>query len=151
MITVISVGKKHDPLLAEAIGDYEKRLRAPFAIKWVFLPHAATEGSAARRDESKAIVSTLVPSDYVLLLDERGTMIDSLALSNRLNTVLSGSRPVKIIIGGAFGVDESLVSRADFIWSLSPLVFPHRLVRLLLAEQLYRAQTIQSGGSYHHE
>jgi 23S rRNA (pseudouridine1915-N3)-methyltransferase len=57
---------------------------------------------------------------------------------------------VVIIIGGAYGVDENVRKRADLIWSLSPLVFPHQLVRLLLIEQLYRAQEIAAGHPYHH-
>lgn len=151
MITIITVGKKNDPLLADAIADYEKRLRAPFDTKWVFLPHSPAEGDAARRSESQSILAAIKPSDYVILLDERGAMIDSPALATRLTDIAANSRPLTIIIGGAYGVDGTMHARADFVWSLSPLVFPHRLVRLILAEQLYRAQSIARGGKYHHE
>lgn len=151
MITVLSVGKKHDPLLADAIADYEKRLRAPFDVRWVFLPHSLAEGPAARRSESQAILAMLKRDDYVVLLDERGKLLDSPALSSTLSTLTSHSRPIVIIIGGAYGVDEVLTERADLIWSLSTLVFPHRLVRLILSEQLYRSQSIQTGQKYHHE
>lgn len=150
MITILTVGKKHDPLLADAIADYEKRLRAPFDTKWVFLPHSPADGLVARRSESQAIEDTLKPSDYVLLLDERGKLLDSPTLSTKLAELSTGVRSIVIVIGGAFGVDDVLTARADFVWSLSPLVFPHRLVRLLLTEQLYRAQSIQAGNGYHH-
>ena len=150
MITIITVGKKHDPLLAPAIADYEKRLRAPFDIKWVFLPHSPAEGQAARLRESQAILHMLKPSEYVILLDERGKLLDSAAVSAKLTDLAATAKPVTLIIGGAYGVDASLSSRADLVWSLSPLVFPHRLVRLILIEQLYRAQSIQTGTSYHH-
>jgi 23S rRNA (pseudouridine1915-N3)-methyltransferase len=56
-----------------------------------------------------------------------------------------------VIIGGAYGVDQTILDRADFVWSLSLLVFPHQLVRLLLVEQLYRAQEIAAGNPYHHD
>ena len=151
MITIITVGKKHDPLLADATTDYEKRLHAPFQVRWVFLPHSASDGLAARRSESQAILAMLKPTEYVMLLDERGKLLDSLAFSAKLTALSVGSRPVVIIIGGAYGVDETLTKRADFVWSLSPLVFPHRLVRLILTEQIYRAQAIDGGLKYHHE
>jgi len=151
MITIITVGKKHDPLLASAIADYEKRLRAPFDVKWVLLPHSAAEGLVARRSESRAILDTLKPTDYVILLDERGKLLDSPALSAKLADLAASAKSIVVIIGGAYGVDEEMVGRADLVWSLSPLVFPHRLVRLILSEQLYRAQSIQAGQKYHHE
>lgn len=93
----------------------------------------------------------LKPDDYVILLDERGKQFDSPALSAKLADIAAGARPVVIVIGGAYGVDERLLERADLIWSLSPLVFPHRLVRLILVEQLYRFQSIRAGQKYHHE
>lgn len=151
MITIITVGKKHDPLLAAAIADYEKRLRAPFDSKWVFLQHSAAEGVVARRSESRAILDTLKPADYVILLDERGKLLDSPSLSAKLADLAASARSIVIVIGGAYGVDEDLTNRANLVWSLSPLVFPHRLVRLILSEQLYRAQSIQTGQKYHHE
>jgi 23S rRNA (pseudouridine1915-N3)-methyltransferase len=65
--------------------------------------------------------------------------------------LLERSQPVVVIIGGAYGVDDSIHARADLVWSLSELVFPHQLVRLILTEQLYRAQEIAVGNPYHHE
>ncbi len=91
------------------------------------------------------------PDDFVVLLDERGKRVDSPTLSRLFLDPLESSRPVVVIIGGAYGVDSSVHARADFIWSLSPLVFPHQLVRLILAEQVYRSQEIAAGHPYHHE
>lgn len=150
-IRIIAVGKKHESWVTEGIERYEKRLKRPFITEWVLLPHSARQGLEARGDESERILSRLGQDDYVVLLDERGRAVDSPALSKLLLGVLEASRPVTIIIGGAYGVDNSIHTRANFVWSLSPLVFPHQLVRLILAEQLYRAQEIASGGPYHHE
>jgi len=130
---------------------YEKRLKKPFDSEWVLLPHAVSEGLSARQDESERILSRLDPKAYVILLDEKGKEFTSPALSSLLLRQLEASRLVILIIGGAYGVDQSVHDRADIVWSLSPLVFPHQLVRLMLAEQLYRAQEISSGGPYHHE
>jgi 23S rRNA (pseudouridine1915-N3)-methyltransferase len=149
-IKILSVGKKHESWVSEGIERYEKRLRTPFSAEWVLLPHSSIEGDRARQEESERILSRLDRDDYVILLDERGKAIDSPALSELLKEQLDDSRTVVIVIGGAYGVDESVHERANFIWSLSPLVFPHQLVRLILTEQLYRAQEIYRGGSYHH-
>lgn len=149
-IKILSVGKKHESWVSEGIERYEKRLRTPFSVEWVLLPHSSVKGDRARQEESERILSRLDRDDYVVLLDERGKAIDSPALSELLKNQLDDSRTVVIVIGGAYGVDESVHKRANFIWSLSPLVFPHQLVRLVLTEQLYRAQEIYRGGSYHH-
>ena len=78
-------------------------------------------------------------------------MFDSLTLSRQLNELFVQGKNTTIVIGGAFGVSTALIQRANLVWSLSPLVFPHQLVRLILAEQLYRAQEITRGGKYHHQ
>lgn len=150
-IRIIAVGKKHEPWVLEGIERYEKRLKQPFAVEWVLLPHSAREGLAVRQDESERIRSRLRDDDFVVLLDERGKLLDSPALSQLLLRPLDVSKTVVMIIGGAYGVDETLHSRANAVWSLSPLVFPHQLARLILAEQLYRAQEIAGGRPYHHE
>lgn len=150
-IRIIAVGKKHESWVLEGIGRYEKRLKKPFITEWVLLPHSARQELEARADESERILSRLGQDDYVVLLDERGKAVDSPALSKLLLGALETARPITIIIGGAYGVDETIHTRANFVWSLSPLVFPHQLVRLILAEQLYRAQEIASGGPYHHQ
>ena len=150
MIRVIAVGKKHEDWVIEGIERYQKRLRAPFDMKWDLVPHSTLEGLKARQVESEAILSRLGHQDFVVLLDETGKLLDSPALAAQLESAFSRSLPVTLIIGGAYGVSDELKQRAQLIWSLSPLVFPHQLVRLILAEQLYRAQEISLGHPYHH-
>lgn len=150
MITIISIGKKHEDWVASGIERYQKRLRAPFSVEWVLLPPSGYDEPRARQEESERIKNMLKPSDYVVLLDERGKALDSPALSKLLQDQFNSSKQIVIIIGGAYGVDQSLHDRANYIWSLSPLVFPHQLVRLILTEQIYRAQEIENGGGYHH-
>lgn len=151
MIRIVAVGKRHEAWVSEGIERYQKRLRSPFEVEWVLLSHSAREESAARLEESQRILSILKGDDFVILLDERGKMLDSPGFSRILREQLDSSRRVVLVIGGAYGVDGTVHARADCIWSLSSLVFPHQLVRLLLAEQLYRAQEIAHGGPYHHE
>lgn len=150
-IRVLAIGKRHEAWVNEGIERYEKRLKKPFTTEWSLLPHSAKEGAAARAEESARLLERIQPHEYVILLDERGRLLDSPALSALLETQFGQSQPVVIIIGGAYGVDTTVYERADIIWSLSPLVFPHQLVRLLLIEQLYRAQEIIAGRPYHHE
>ncbi len=137
--------------MADGIERYQKRLQRPFDVSWVLLPHSARDGLAARQDESERLLSRLDNQEFVILLDERGASLDSPALSKLLLGPLESSRPVTVIIGGAYGVTDAVHQRADVVWSLSPLVFPHQLVRLILTEQLYRAQEIAAGRPYHHE
>lgn len=151
MITILAIGKKHEAWVVPGLERYQKRLQQPWNIQWALLPHSSLEGARARQDESQAILARLKPADYVVLLDERGRQLDSPGLSQLCQDVFLQSRPLVVVIGGAYGVDDSLHARADVIWSLSPLVFPHQLVRLIVAEQLYRAQSIASGSPYHHK
>lgn len=149
-IKVLAVGKKHESWVDEGISRYEKRLKKPFDLSWQLLSHSSRENDAARTEESGRILAKIDDRDFVVLLDERGKNVDSPALANTLRTPIDSSRNVVIIIGGAYGVDPTVHARANFTWSLSKLVFPHQLVRLILTEQLYRAQDILAGGKYHH-
>lgn len=150
-ITVLAIGKKHESWVTDGIERYTKRLRKPYDLTWTLLPHSSKEADAARSEESARILKSLKPQQHVMLLDERGKNISSPALAHHVQHHFDTAHDIAIVIGGAYGVDAELTQRADFIWSLSRLVFPHQLVRLMLAEQIYRAQEISSGRSYHHE
>jgi len=150
-IRIITIGKKHEPWVADGIERYQKRLKKPFDIEWIILPHSPSDGVRARQDDSGVIFSRLNADDYVVLLDEKGKNLDSPSLSKLLLSEIESSKKISIIIGGAYGVDNTVHERADFVWSLSNLVFPHQLVRLMLTEQIYRAQEIAGNRNYHHK
>lgn len=151
MIRIYAVGKKHESWVAEGIARYEKRLKKPFDVEWTILPHSSREGDVARTEESKALLARISQSEQVILLDERGQSLTSPQMSAYLTEYIRNFQLVSFVIGGAYGVDESLHARANAVWRLSDLVFPHQLVRLILTEQLYRSQEIQAGRKYHHE
>lgn len=151
MTRIVTIGRKHEAWIAAGLERYQKRLQKPWTAEWVLLPHSALDGPAARQEESGRILSRLDTRDFVVLLDETGELLDSPALARLCEQQFVAARPVVFVIGGAYGVDERLHARADRVLSLSHLVFPHQLVRLILIEQLYRAQSIASGGKYHHE
>jgi 23S rRNA (pseudouridine1915-N3)-methyltransferase len=149
-IRIIAVGKKHESWITEGITRYEKRLQRPFGVEWILLPHSARDGQAARQEESGRILACIKDDEHVVLLDERGKLLTSPQAAQMLLSPLESSRSVTIIIGGAYGVNEDVRQRAQLVWSLSPLVFPHQLVRLVLMEQMYRCQEISFGRPYHH-
>ena len=149
-LTIISVGKKHEDWVATGIERYQKRLKAPFSVTWELIAPSGHEGPSARQDESERMLFRLTAYDFIVLLDERGKSLDSPHLSSLLVERLHHSQKIALVIGGAYGVDDTIRQKADLVWSLSPLVFPHQLVRLILTEQLYRAQEIAAGHPYHH-
>ncbi len=146
---IISVGRKTSLELKDAVLGYSRRLLGRFQVEWVFVPNSNQKGDLARSDEAKATLSLLRSSDFVILLDERGKNITSPALAELIHDKLG--QQIVFIIGGAYGVDADVRRRANFIWGLSNLVFPHQIVRLILTEQIYRAQTILSNHPYHHQ
>ena len=148
---IIAIGKKHEKWFLNGIELFEKRLKKPFNLNWDILPHSNFAEEKAREEETQRILAKIKPSDFVILLDERGKNISSPELAKMLSNGFVNSQNFVIVIGGAFGVSEELRRRANFVWSISKLVFPHQIVRLILVEQIYRAQEISSGGKYHHE
>ena len=104
-----------------------------------------------KKSEAKTILDWLQKDDYLVALDERGKEMDSEQLAGFIESRANEStRQVVFLIGGAFGLDQTVLQRANYRWSLSKLVFPHQLVRLILTEQLYRACTIIRNEKYHH-
>lgn len=150
MIEIITVGKKHEPWVEAGIMSYSKRLQRPWDIKWEHLPHSSLEGTRARLEESQRILKRLDGKPFVALLDETGQLIDSPALARTFSDRLDYGTTITLIIGGAYGVDKTIHDRADLVWSLSSLVFPHQMVRLMVTEQIYRSQQITQGHDYHH-
>ena len=154
-ILLCSIGKPHDASLKQAIEDFTKRVTNYFPIEWQMIAPPKNAGVLSETDLKKAeaaiFLQQLSKDDYLVLLDERGKNISSPDLAKLFQQRANEStKRVVFLIGGAFGVDESVFTRANFIWSLSKLVFPHMIVRLVLAEQVYRACSIMRNEKYHH-
>lgn len=144
-INIIAVGKKHDAKLVDAIAEYEKRLAGYCDLVWHIIPSSDVD------QESRSILRKIQTDSIVVLLDERGKLWDNQQLAGYLDEAQNRSiKSISIVIGGAFGIDPSVIVRANAIVAFSPLVFPHQIVRLLLVEQLYRSYSILSGSKYHH-
>jgi 23S rRNA (pseudouridine1915-N3)-methyltransferase len=154
-IELWSFGKAHESYVKSGIEEFTKRLNHYFKTEWILIPTPKNTGMLSELDlkkkEGAIILDWLEPDDYLVLLDERGKNITSIELATFLQKKAdNGTKKIVFLIGGAFGVDPTVQQRAQFTWSLSKLVFPHQLVRLLVAEQLYRAGTILKNEKYHH-
>jgi len=150
-----SIGKQHEAYVKMGVEDFTKRINNYFPSDWTIIPplkNAATLSEIdLKRKEGEVILNMLQKDDYLVLLDERGKSFTSEKLAEFVQQRANEStKNVIFLIGGAFGVDEAVSKRANYKWSLSQLVFPHQLVRLILAEQVYRACTILRNEKYHH-
>lgn len=143
MIKIIAGGKKNSGWMLEACSEYEKRLHKPFDITWQFMD----EEKLTKYLENWPFDGR----DYVICCDERGDNISSPEYSKRLENAFVNGKNVIILIGGAYGFDESIRKNSNFIWSFSRLVFPHAIARVIVTEQIYRASQIMAGTHYHHE
>jgi len=151
-----SIGKAHDSYVKEGITEFTKRITKYFPVEWTIIPAHKNAGMLSEMDlkkkEGETILQCLKPDDYLIALDEHGKQFSSEGLSEFLQERASAStRNVVFLIGGAFGLDALVLKRAQLKWSLSQLTFPHQLVRLILAEQVYRACTILKNEKYHHK
>ncbi len=151
----LSVGKPHEAYVQPGIEDFTHRITKYFSVAWQLIPApknaASLQELALKKAEAAAILQLLQADDFLVLLDERGTSFNSPGIAKMLQQHANEStKRLVFLIGGAFGVDESISKRANLIWSLSKLVFPHMLVRLILAEQIYRACSILRNEKYHH-
>jgi 23S rRNA (pseudouridine1915-N3)-methyltransferase len=155
-IQLWTIGKAHESYVKEGVEDFTNRISKYYPVQWrLFSPARQTVNSVEadiKKHEAHSILNNLQKEDYLVLLDEKGRQLSSTQLATFLEQRANSSvRQLVFLIGGAFGVDELLKSRANFTWSLSNLVFPHQLVRLILTEQVYRACTIIRNEKYHHE
>jgi 23S rRNA (pseudouridine1915-N3)-methyltransferase len=110
---------------------------------------AAGKGGEQVREAEAARILEAAGKDYLIALDEHGQEVTTLKLADRFKTWLSGGRDVSLVIGGADGLHPSVLQKADWTWSLSPLTLPHAMVRVVLAEQLYRAWSVLNNHPYH--
>ena len=150
-----TVGKPHESYVKEGTELFTKRISNYFPVQWNFIPMPKNAGllpeSELKIKEGDVILNLLKKDDCLVLLDERGKQMDSEGFANFLQQRANESvKNFVFLIGGAYGVSKEVMQRADHKWSLSQLVFPHQLVRLILAEQVYRACSILRNEKYHH-
>lgn len=153
-IQLWSIGKPHDRELKASIEDFTQRCNNYFPVEWNIITPPKNAGALSddelKRKEGSMILQMLDKSDYLIVLDENGKQVTSAGLAGLIvSKANESSKRLVFLIGGAYGLDESVINAAKFRWSLSLLTFPHQIVRLLLAEQLYRSFTIMRNEKYH--
>ncbi|MEP6673605.1 MAG: 23S rRNA (pseudouridine(1915)-N(3))-methyltransferase RlmH [Ferruginibacter sp.] len=150
-----SVGKPNEPYVKEGIDLFSKRITNYFNLEWLIIPGPKNAAALSETDlmkkEAEVIIGLLKKEDYLVVLEETGKQLSSTGLADFIQARANEStKQLIFLIGGAFGVDDIILKRANYKWSLSQLVFPHQLVRLILAEQVYRACSILRNEKYHH-
>ena len=155
-ITLLLTGKTNESFVKEGFAIYEKRLGRYIPFETVIVPDLKSAGKLdeqqVKEKEAELQMKYLEHSDYIVLLDERGKEFNSPEfaefLQQRMN---SGIKNLFFVIGGPYGFSEKIHAKANIKLSLSKMTFPHQFVRLLFAEQLYRAFTIIRNEPYHHK
>ena len=155
-ISFWSIGKANETYVKEGVEEFTRRISRYYKVEWNIIPVPKNAGMLSEMDlkkkEGETILEWLNKDDYLVALDERGKQLSSEELAGFIQARANESiKHIVFLIGGAFGIDERVLKRANYKWSLSQLVFPHQLVRLILAEQVYRACTILKNEKYHHK
>lgn len=151
-IRLLFVGRTERGFVSEGTAEYLGRIARMAEVETVFIAEErGADPDRQRLEEGRRILAALKPGERLVLLDERGELLSSPAFAQRLGTWRDASvRQVAFAVGGAHGHADEVRSRADLILALSPMTFPHQLVRVLFAEQLYRALMILNKRPYHH-
>ncbi|MBU8932827.1 MAG: 23S rRNA (pseudouridine(1915)-N(3))-methyltransferase RlmH [candidate division Zixibacteria bacterium] len=149
---IIAVGKDKDRWVSDGCAHYEKLLSRFARLEWQIVQpakHSSMSSKEIMKDEGERLLARLGKGS-VIALGDTGDRHDSKSFAKVLEKLqISSGGSVNLVIGGAYGLDESVLSRADMILSLSPMTFSHQLVRLVLLEQLYRGFSILHGTDYH--
>lgn len=154
-ISIWAIGRNHEAYVKPGVEDFTNRIAKYFKIEWTILPVPKNAGMLSemdlRKKEAEMVFNWLKESDYLVALDENGKEFTSMEFSRFIQARANGSlKNLVFLIGGAYGLDKSVIAKANEVISLSALTFPHQLVRLILTEQLYRACTILKNEKYHH-
>ena len=151
-----SIGKNNEAYVKAGVEEFTSRISKYYKVDWTIIPLPKNSGMMREMDlkkkEAEIILDWLSKDDFLVALDEKGKQLSSEGLAEFIQKRANESvKTIVFLIGGAFGLDEAVLKRANFNWSLSQLVFPHQLVRLILAEQIYRSCTILRNEKYHHK
>ena len=156
-ITLVTVGKIKEKFYTDAIGEYSKRLSRYCKLDIVQVADEKTPDSASeaverqiREKEGERILSSVKDGAYVIALAIDGEMLDSVQLSEKINSLgVGGISQIMFVIGGSLGLSDAVLKRADYKLSFSRMTFPHQLMRVILLEQVYRGYRIINGEPYH--
>lgn len=156
-INIISVGKIKEDFFKKAIEEYEKRLKAYCRVNFIELKDESEGKNLSDKDidiildkEGKRILEKIKDRSFIFVLDIKGRSIDSVEFSKKINDImLDGISSIDFIIGGSLGISQEVKDKANYSLSFSKFTFPHKLMKVILIEQIYRAFTIINNKTYH--
>ena len=151
-LRIIAIGHKMPGWVSDGFAGYAKRMPREATLELVEIKpdkRAAWKGGEQVREAEAQRILEAVGKDYLVALDEHGQEPTTLQLADKFKGWLNLGKDVSLVIGGADGLHPDLLHRADWIWSLSQLTLPHGMVRVMLAEQLYRAWSVIHNHPYH--
>lgn len=152
-IRLLGIGTKMPAWVEAGVAEYSKRLPAPFRFECVELPliHRGKNADTARivKQEGESLLSKVQSQDHVVALDVKGKALSTEQLAERLADIRDRGAQLSLLVGGPDGLSDECLARADEKWSLSALTLPHPLVRIVVAEQIYRGWSVLTGHPYH--
>lgn len=153
IIHFITVGQKMPKWVQDGYAEYAKRLPKSCALNLIELPMAQRGKSGSvdkyKQEEAKRILAAVPKGAKLIVLDEYGQQVTTKQLADRLEDWLGSGQDVALIVGGPDGLEKSLIQQAEWKWGLSKLTMPHPMVRIMVAEQIYRAYSIINNHPYH--
>ena len=151
MLKIVCVGKIKEKYLTDAFSEYEKRISVFQKLKVVELKESNNKDLKHNiEEEGNSILNAISQDEYVITLEILGQMLDSVELSNKISKLQTyGKSNITFVIGGSYGLSESVKKRSDYALSFSKMTFPQQLMRVILIEQIYRAFTIINNKEYH--
>lgn len=149
MITIISVGKLKEKYLNDGINEYLKRLSKYMKVELIEVEDVSFDKEKTLKEEARNIQKRLNLKSYIITLEIEGKELTSLELSDLINKISINNSDITFIIGGSYGLDDSIKQLSNYKLSFSKLTFPHQLFRLILLEQIYRSYKIINNETYH--
>ncbi len=150
MIKIICVGKIKEEYLNKGINEYKKRISKYHNIEiYELQDEGLLDKQTTLKKEKEKILKIINPKDYLIILDIDGKELNSIQLAKKIDEIFITNSNITFIIGGSYGIDDSIKDLADLKLSFSKLTFPHQLFRIILLEQIYRAFKINNNEEYH--
>jgi 23S rRNA (pseudouridine1915-N3)-methyltransferase len=152
-ISLLCIGKTNEVHISEGVNIYQKRIQRYTVYQTIYTPEARKNLNREQQkiEEGQIILKKITTDDFLILLDEKGVELDSVQFAGLLEKhMIQSTKNITFVIGGPYGFSEDVYKRANYKLSLSKMTFSHQVIRLIFAEQLYRAFTIIKGEPYHH-
>lgn len=150
-INIISVGKIKESYFIDGIEEYKKRISKYANIELITVMDESNDldDKTIKKKEAERLLAKIPSNSYTIVLDLKGKELDSIEFAKKMDDITSIASTINFIIGGSIGLDQSVIDKADYKLCFSKFTFPHKLMKLILLEQIYRSFKINNNESYH--